>query len=276
MHKTPKENTQNYSIVYQNIDNTQINDYDNIQQDCTNISNTCYRLTVYKNDSNSFFQVERLEDNKWHLIMRDPTYSTNNSSLYFADQNKDGLSDIVWNKKWQDHAYLFNPKIQNFIEVGEFHDVKTLQINGQNVLYKNAYPIYYFWNEEKSYETICGEIVENHSELFIIDKNYKKISFATLDNFDTFNHALQGDCEQIVKCYIPPYQGRYGAISIWNKGLVSDSIRLKIPVQDATEDNIVSLDSNWITNFWISNFSKYLDHGQVFRLRRTKPILYFK
>lgn len=86
-------------LLYQKIDSLKIQDYNLIEQDCSFIAEKHYRFSVFKNDSACFFQVEKLEDNHWHLIMRDMDYGTNNSGLSFTDQNKDGFEDIVWNKK---------------------------------------------------------------------------------------------------------------------------------------------------------------------------------
>ncbi len=259
-------------LLYQKIDSLKIQDYNLIEQDCSFIAEKHYRFSIFKNDSAYFFQVEKLEDNHWHLIMRDMDYGTNNSGLSFTDQNKDGFEDIVWNKKWQEHAYLFNPKVENFIEIGEYHNSQPLKIKGKTMLYKHSFPIQYFWNEEKSRNSICGEIIETHSELFAIDENYQKISIATLDNFDSYDYPSVDSCVQAIKCYTPPYRGRYSKISIWNVGTAVDSVVLK---SDLSHYN-PSLDSNWIANYWQNNYVKLLEHAQLFQVRRKKPLYYFK
>ena len=259
-------------LVYHEIDSLKISEYNLIEQDCTLITNKRYRLSVFKNDSSSFFQIEKMHNHQWHLIMRDMEYHTNNSGLSFADQNDDGFKDIVWNKKWQEHAYLFNPKVENFIEVGEYHNSKTVKINGKTAFYKQSFPIQYLWNEEKSMNSICGEIIETHSELFALDEHYRKISIATIDNFDSYNYSAGDSCVQVIKCYIPPYKGRYGKISIWNIGTPVDSIVLK---SDPSHYN-PSLDSNWIANYWQNNYVKLLKNAQLFQVRREKPLYYFK
>ena len=259
-------------LVYQEIDSLKTSNYNLIEQDCSFIANKRYRFSVFKNDSACFFQVEKLQNNQWHLIMRDMDYKTNNSGLSFTDQNKDGFEDIVWNKKWQEHAYLFNPKVENFIEIGEYHNSKPLKIKGKTAFYKHSFPIQYFWNEEKSRNSVCGEIIETHSELFAIDENYQKISIATLDNFDSYDYPSVDSCVQAIKCYTPPYRGRYSKISIWNVGTAVDSVVLK---SDLSHYN-PSLDSNWIANYWQNNYVKLLEHAQLFQVRRKNPLFYFK
>jgi hypothetical protein len=259
-------------LIYQKIDSLKIQDYNLIEQDCSFIAHKHYRFSIFKKDTICFFQVEKLEDNHWHLIMRDMDYGTNNSGLSFTDQNKDGFEDIVWNKKWQEHAYLFNPKVENFIEIGEYNNSKPLKIKGKTMYYKHSFPIQYFWNEEKSMNSICGEFIETHSELFAIDENYRKISIATLDNFDSNDYPAGDSCVQAIKCYTPPYRGRYSKISIWNVGTAVDSVVLR---SDSSHYN-PSLDPNWITNYWQNNYVKLLKHAQLFQVRRKKPLYYFK
>jgi hypothetical protein len=241
-----------------------------------------YVLTVYRNDSACFFIVQKQVGGQFKTIMKEPGYGTNNSTLLFKDENNDGYEDIVWTKKWQDHSYLFNPQIENFVEVGEFHTVDTLKVLDQPVVYHEKYPLLYYWNEEKAYgRAKCGEdtmFVENHSELFVIDDNYQKISFAVLDNSGTLD-AKPGDSlqcgDEIIKCYVPPYYGKYGDNSIWNSGVTADSVLL-IANKATYKNESYTMDSTFITNYWQTNYVKLLRYGQPFKVRREKPIEYYK
>jgi len=160
------------------------------------IENTRYILKILNKQTDSIcFVVEKEVNGVFKMILKDPTYQTNNSSLFWSDANDDGYLDIVWTRKWQDHAYLYNPRVQNFSEVGEYHTIDTLKLGNTPLLYNNKYPLLYYWNYEKSiWIEKCGDdtmITENHSELFIINDNYEKLSFATLDNFSTFNDQFK-------------------------------------------------------------------------------------
>lgn len=61
----------------------------------------------------------------------------------------------------------------------------------------------------------CGAdtlIDEVNSELFIINDDYQKISFPSLDNFATFDPKYYDTLTcgtQILTCYVPPYFGKY-------------------------------------------------------------------
>lgn len=251
-----------------------------IQSDTAKIANKQFVLEVYRKDTNICFIVKKWDNTSFKVILRDPTYGTNNSDLYFEDKNNDGYLDIVWLRKWQEHAYLYNPAIENFIEVGEFHGINALKIDNKPVLYKNKYPLLYYWNYEKPFPwpTCQSEdtmFSENHSELFIIDENYNKISFAVLDNFSTLNHDSLECGTQVITCYVPPYYGKFGLYNIWNNGVVKDSFLLK-PQSSFWSDEMFAIDSAYITNYWVTNYSKYLPYGQVFKVRREKPLEYYK
>lgn len=253
------------------------------QSDTTSIQDKIFVLTVYKSDTSEFFIVKKeYAKGKFKTIIKDEDYETNNSDIAFDDINNDGNDDIVWTKKWQDHAYLFNPKIENFVEVGEFHTIDTLKINNIPVLYEDRYPILYYWNYEKSLSiskcSMDSFFVENHSELFVISDNYKKISFATLDNFATIDDNVSDTIEcgaQIINCQVPPYYGKYSDYSIWNSGKSVDSFYLA-PDKSFNGEDGYAIDSSFITNYWIKNYSKLLQYGQVFTVRRERPLIYFK
>jgi hypothetical protein len=247
--------------------------------DTVTIASKKYVLSVLKSDAASAFTVQKLIDGRFKIILEEPEFYTNNSTLFFHDQNYDGYLDIVWRKKWQEHAYLFNPKIENFIEVGEFHSVNVLKVNDQPVLYRNRFPLLYYWNYEKQFTTTpCGidtVFIENHSELFAIDENFHKVSFAVLDNFTTLRHSNLACGQQIVICSVPPYVGLYGENSIWSRGVVIDSFLLK-GNGFSFSDKAFTTDSNFISNYWRKNFAKLLPYGELFNVRRTQPLKYTK
>ena len=259
-----------------------VKETDLLESDTALIKNKHYVLSVYKNDSVCFFAVKQETGNgQYKTIMADPDYGTNNSDIGFKDENNDGYKDIVWHKKWQAHSYLFNPTTEAFVEVGEFHTIDTLKIHGSPVLYKNKYPLIYYSNGEKPIQmSKCGEdtmFVENHSELFVIDENYQKISFATLDNFETVESRSDTiTCgAQMVFCYVPPYYGKFGDNSIWNSGEVFDSAYLP-PSAKFYHGDEYSIDDDYIANYWLANYKKLLQYGQVFKVRRDKPLEYYK
>lgn len=233
--------------------------------DTATINHKKFVLSVYRNDTICFFEVKKGSGNKFTTILVDSDYITNNSDLFFQDENKDGYLDIVWTKKWQDHSYLYNPEKDNFIEVGEFHDIDTLKIAGHPALFNNKYPILYLMNSEKSFE----RMTELHSELFIINNNYQKISFATIDNFASLDDWNAEKCTSansvVVNCYVPPYFGKYGEYSIWNSGKSVDSVFMKSN----------KFDSLYITKYWATNYQKLLQYGQVFKVRREAGLKYF-
>jgi hypothetical protein len=209
--------------------------------------------------------VEKKSAGIFKTIMVDSDFITNNSDLFFKDENKDGFADIVWTKKWQDHSYLCNPQKDIFIEVGEMHDVEILKLNGKPVLYRGRYPLLYFLNEED--DMLC--ITELHSELFIINENYQKLSFATIDNFTSTEDRYFDTCRNSgyshICCFVPPYFDKYGKNSIWNSGRIVDSFFLKS----------AKFNHGFITRYWQSHYRQLLKYGQVFHVRRDTPLKYF-
>ena len=236
------------------------------QSDTAAIDNKLFVLSVYKNDSVSYFKVEKQQNTQFKTMLVDSGYGTNNSNLFFADKNNDGFLDIVLTKKWQDHSYLYNPKKENFIEVGEFHDIDTLKIAGQTIFFKDKNPILFLKNFEKDFQWMT----ELHSELFIINNDYQKISFATIDNFASLEDWNIEECSSlksvVVNCYVPPYFSKYGETSIWNSGKSVDSIFMKAN----------KFDSSFIVNYWTKNYKKLLPYGQVFKVRRAAQIITIK
>jgi hypothetical protein len=256
--------------------------YKIIQSDTALIKKAKYVLTVYRNDTSIYFTVQREVAGKFKIILKDLDYSTNNSDIDFEDANNDGLLDIVWLKKWQAHCYLFNPQIDNFVEVGEFDNVDTLKANNTVIFYQEKFPLLFNISYEKLLTVAkCGEdtmMSEVHSELYIINEKYQKVSFATLDNFSTFDsiyHDTLSCGSQIMECYVPPYYGKYGPYNIWNSGKVIDSFLLnqKYSLLDVDTYNV---DSSFIANYWIEHYPKLLQYGQVFKVRREKPLLYYQ
>ena len=235
------------------------------QSDTALINNKRFILSVFKNDSISYFKVEKENGTQFKTILVDSDYTTNNSDLFFNDENKDGYLDIVWTKKWQVHSYLFNPKKENFFEVGEFHNIDTLKIDRKPILFNKRYPLLYLINPEKDFEWMT----ELHSELFIINNQFQKVSFATIDNFASLEDLNIEKCNSsksvIVNCYVPPYYGKYGEYSIWNSGKSVDSIFMKVK----------KFDSSYIVNYWTKNFQKLLKYGKIFKVRRTTTLKYF-
>ncbi len=211
--------------------------------------------------------------------MKDPEFTTNNSGLAFFDINNDGYLDIL---EGNQYSYLFNSKTENFSEVGEFHSIDTLKINSTPILYENKYPLLYYLSYGRAMAMgKCSDdtmINENHSELFVINENFQKISFATLDNFATFDGKFRDslDCgAEIINCYVPPYYGKYDKYSVWNNGKTVDSFLLTNDTSFYHED-FNAVDSDYITNYWLKNYSRLLQYGQVFKVRREKPIEYFE
>lgn len=233
--------------------------------DTTIIKGVKYVLLVFKTEkSGSYFLVQKEQANSYKTILRDKNYVTNNSNIKFFDCNQDGFKDIVWTKKWQDHAYLFNPKIKNFISVGEYKNVDTLRVNNKIAYYKNA-PILFLINDEKGFDWM----IQRHSELFIIDSNYQKISFATVDNFSSEDddkiEKLQATKSIFVNCYTPPYKGRYNNISIWNVGKQFDSFTVKS----------IKFNKSFIEHYWQTKYLKLIKFGMLFKVRSKNAIEYF-
>jgi hypothetical protein len=234
--------------------------------DTTTIKSKKYVLSVFKTkDSGSYFLIQREQHGTtYKTILRDRNYTTNNSDIKFADCNHDGFDDIVLTKKWQEHAYLFNPKTNNFVAVGEFHNVDTLRVNKKIVRYKNA-PVLFLINDEKG----SNWMIQRHSELFIIDSNYRKVSFASIDNLSSQDddkiEKLQSTKSVFINCYIPPYKGRYNDISIWNIGNQFDSFTMKS----------ADFDKRFIERYWQNKYSKLLQYGMMFSVRSKIAIEYF-
>lgn len=235
------------------------------QSDTAIIKNKKFVLSIFKNDTTSYFKVEKFIGSGFKTILVDSDFTTNNSDLFFNDENHDGYLDIVWTKKWQNHSYLFNPLKENFYEVGEFHNIDTLTINGQPILFKTKFPLLYFQNLEKG----MGWMTELHSELFIIDSEYRKISFATIDNFASLDDWNIEKCIKeksvVVNCYVPPYSPKYGELSIWNSGKSIDSMYMKAK----------KFDSSFIVNYWTKNYQGLLHYGRFFKVRRATELEYF-
>jgi hypothetical protein len=256
--------------------------YKIIQSDTVFIKNTQFVLTVFKNDASTYFIVQKKVGSKFKTILKDLDYGTNNSNLSFCDNNGDGYLDICWLKKWQTDCYLFNPKTDNFIEVGELDEYDTLKINNAIVRYQNKYPLLFQIGGAKSLSVLkCGEdtmIDEVTSELFLINDQYQKVTFASLDNFTTFEPKFFDTLtcgSQIITCYAPPYFGKYGPYNIWNSGKTIDSFLIARKPSFLFGDSY-SIDSNFISNYWKKNYTRYLKYGRLFTARRKHPLLYFK
>jgi hypothetical protein len=225
-------------------------------------------------ERDNWFIVKKKIGKEFKIILKDPDFGTNNSGLYLKDNNNDGYLDIIWDKKWQEHAYLFNPKIENFVEVGECHTIDTLKIGSQVKYYNKKYPLLYYVNEEKNYY-ISDEkgdtewITDIHSEFFILDDNYEKISFGTLDNSASLSDWNAEKCQKtkkaIINCYIPPYKGKYGGNSIWNTGQSIDSFQVRI----------IEFNDKFIKKYWQEKYKKLIPHGQKFKVRRGAALEYY-
>jgi len=235
------------------------------ESDTAIINKKKFVLSVIKTDTDCYFKVEKEIGPGFKTILIDRDYNTNNSTLLFKDQNNDGFEDIVWTKKWQDHSYLFNPSKENFYEVGEFHDINTLKIKGQPVLYKNKYPVLWLQNPERDMEWM----IELHAELFTIDSAYNKISFATIDDLASQERWNIEKCARansvVVNCYVPPYSPKYGELSVWNSGKSIDSLYMKAN----------KFDSAFIAKYWIRNYRKLLPYGKIFHARRATELEYY-
>lgn len=263
-------------------DNHNQEKYTILQTDTVSIKNVKYILTVYRNDTSAYFTVQKKDGKRFKIILKDLDYWTNNSDIGFYDANNDGFLDVCWLKKWQSHCYLFNPKIDNFIEVGEYYEVDTLKVKNSIVLYQNKFPLLFQLGGAKSLSVAkCGDdtlIDEVNSELFIINENYQKLSFASLDNFTTFDSKYFDTLtcgSQIMTCYVPPYFGKYGPDNIWNSGKLVDSFMV-VHNNSFLSGDTYHLDSNFIADYWINHYTKYLKYGQIFKVRRDKPLLYYK
>lgn len=236
------------------------------QSDTAKINGRHYVLGVYKDTSICYFFVLKQGPYQFDTIMVDNSYGTNHSDLFFKDENNDGFLDIVWTKKWQDHAYLFNPRIENFVEVGELHDIDTLKQDGKPVLFKNKYPLLYLVNEEKEFDWMT----EKHSELFVINRDYRKISLATLDNLASLDNENFEKCLHdrtiIINCYVPPYFGKYDETSIWNTGSAIDSALIKSS----------DFNQSFVYNYWLKHYKSLVKYGAVFKVRRETPLVYYK
>ena len=254
--------TNSKSIIESRI--TQLDSLKLFATDTTSIADKKYVLSVMRADSVCYFEVKLQVKDSFKTILKDFNYSTNNSNIQFKDANNDGYNDIIWNKKWQDHAYLFNKKIENFIEVGEYQNTKKLTHNNKQVYYKSK-PIEFLINYEKP--NVNG--VETHSELFVITEDYTKISFATIDNFQTSDSKQMDTCRinnlQYITCFVPPYHGRWGLTNIWNSGKVVDSFYLKSN----------KFNESFINTYWQKNYSSLLKHGSLFKIRRDKALIYY-
>jgi hypothetical protein len=233
-----------------------------------------FKIEKERNSDCWFLVKKQINRDSFKVILKDPDYGTNNSALSVQDQNGDGYLDLVWNKKWQDHAYLFHPKKETFVEVGECHTLDTLVVNDQIVYYKGIYPLLYYSNDEKEYfglddATNTPWMQDQHSELFVLDSNYQKISFATLDNSATHLERNQTKCESqkkiLLNCYVPPYKGMYGINSIWNVGRSIDSFSLKN----------TGFDASFIEHYWQKKYQELIPYGQKFSVRRTKKLQSF-
>lgn len=232
--------------------------------DTTRIQHKRYVLSVYRGWDTCFFKVEREQHKKFVTILIDNDYTTNNSGIEFKDYNRDGYKDIIWTKKWQEHAYLFNPHTHNFVEVGEFNNVNTLKVDNQVVWYTPGIPYLYLINDEKD----IGETQEKHSELFVIDNTYHKISFATIDNFSTIDDDKRDrfiDSDSLfITCRIPPYKGRWGSYSIWNSGNPVDSFVV----------HNRGFTSKFIRKYRQRHYLQLQKYGKRFTVRREYPLEY--
>ena len=214
------------SFSFTETNKSEKNGYEIIQSDTAAIKNVKYVLSVYKSvDGDAYFTVQKETGWQYKIILKDLDYWTNNSDIYFWDANKDGFLDICWDKKWQRHCYLFNPNIENFVEVGELEDFDTLKINNKHVLYHKKFPLLVQVGGAKTLNVLkCisdTSMNQVNSELFIINDDYEKVSFASLDNFQTTDSIYADiiNCgDQIIICYVPPYTGKYGPYNIWNSG----------------------------------------------------------
>ena len=270
------------SFSFTETNKSEKNGYEIIQSDTAAIKNVKYVLSVYKSvDGDAYFTVQKETGWQYKIILKDLDYWTNNSDIYFWDANKDGFLDICWDKKWQRHCYLFNPNIENFVEVGELEDFDTLKINNKHVLYHKKFPLLVQVGGAKTLNVLkCisdTSMNQVNSELFIINDDYEKVSFASLDNFQTTDSIYADiiNCgDQIIICYVPPYTGKYGPYNIWNSGKIIDSFLVKRRDSFFDEDSY-SIDSNFIANYWIDHYKNLLEYGQVFKCRRSKPLIYY-
>jgi len=77
----------------------------------------------------------------------------------------------------------------------------------------------------------------------------------------------------IINCYVPPYYGKFGEYSIWNNGKSIDSFW--IPKKESFYDNeSYSIDSSFITEYWLAHYQNLLQYGRIFKVRRELPLEY--
>ena len=136
-----------------------------------------YVLEIYKRTESDktihWFVVKKKNGEGYRTILKDPDYYTSNSGLNMKDCNNDGYLDIIWTKKIHNDVYLFNPEIENFVEVGEFDNVETLKIDNQ-IISHNDCPLLFYASYDKQIFSVDSDkpwISKLHSELFIINKN---------------------------------------------------------------------------------------------------------
>jgi hypothetical protein len=216
------------------------------------IDSSMYFLEV--NDSPRYFEVGKRIGNSLKPLLKEPNYYSNQSSMYVKDANNDDFLDIVWLRRFQEHTYLFNPKINNFVEIGEYGKVDTLRDDNKIIYFKGKLPLLYYVNEEKA--------LQIHSELFVIDENYQKISFAVIDNFDD-DYVSE---EYKIYTYVPPYRGKYSKYNIWNSGKIFEIVRGRKS----------RLNEIYIKEYWLKNVKKLLPYGAIFKVRKEKKLMYFK
>lgn len=236
-----------------------------------------YLLKVFKRGSECYFTVSKQKGAPFQVILKEPNYGTNQSSLFVADANGDGYWDIVWVKKWETYAYLFNPKIENFVEVGEITSIDTLKKNGKVIYYNSLYPLLYSTHAGHD----AGWIHEEHSELFVIDSNFRKLSFATLNNFASFAEENRERCQlsgkEMIHCDVPPYKENKSG---FQRGNSIDSFEIQYQL-DSLGNKIDSsclsiVDSVFTESYWRKNYEKVIPYGQFFTTPRTKKLEYFR
>jgi hypothetical protein len=121
------------------------------------------------------FVIKKQEGKIWKKNI-ELEYGRKAFSWIITDWNHDGYNDVILHNYFDNEVILFNPSENEFVYFGSIGIGETNNIEKSNLLYNLSLKKQVMYNDD-----VDGYYQIWESELFEVDKNYKKIEYGLID-----------------------------------------------------------------------------------------------
>jgi hypothetical protein len=113
------------------------------------------------------FRIQQKVNSNWENVYEWDNWGGYNS-YNLTDWNKDSFKDVIIGTKWESAAILYNPKLKNYVSIGNIGDT-VIQINNERNIYFSIahFKDFVEGTSSKTYESWS-------SDLFSLDDLFKK------------------------------------------------------------------------------------------------------